>query len=102
MEGASAGGWGNERTAPSETGTPSLVKLSFVPGTLWAEPQVTTELLEDASFDVAGWLADEVGLTFVEQESTAFINGNGIERPRGFSMMSLLNCGTHRRGPFPS
>lgn len=81
--GASAGGWGNERTAPSETGTPSLVKLSFVPGTLWAEPQVTTELLEDASFDVAGWLADEVGLTFVEQESTAFIVGNGLERPRG-------------------
>lgn len=81
--GASAGGWGNEKTPPSETGTPSLVKLSFVPGTLWAEPQITTELLEDASFDVAGWLADEVGLTFVEQESTAYISGNGIERPRG-------------------
>lgn len=81
--GASAGGWGSETTAPSESGTPSLKELEFVPGLLWAEPRATVQLLEDSAQNVEAWLADEVGITFAEQESQAFITGNGINRPQG-------------------
>ena len=81
--GAAAGGWGNERTTPSETAGPRLAELSFTPGTLWAEPQVTTELLEDASMDVEGYLAEEIGITFNEQEEDAFVDGDGVEKPKG-------------------
>jgi len=81
--GASAGGWGSEATAPSESGTPSLKELEFVPGLLWAEPRATVQLLEDSAQNVESWLADEVGITFAEQESQAFITGSGINRPQG-------------------
>lgn len=81
--GASVGGWGNERTAPTETGTPGLVELEFTPGTLWAEPRATQELLEDSDQNIEAWLADEVGITFEEQENAAFLTGNGVNRPRG-------------------
>lgn len=81
--GASAGGWGSEATAPSESGTPALKELEFVPGLLWAEPRATVQLLEDSAQNVESWLADEVGLTFAEQESSAFISGSGINRPQG-------------------
>lgn len=81
--GASAGGWGNEHTAPSETAGPGLVELEFTPGTLWAEPRATQELLEDSDQNIESWLADEVGITFEEQENAGFATGNGINKPRG-------------------
>ena len=81
--GASAGGWGSEATAPSESGTPTLKELEFVPGLVWAEPRATVQLLEDSAQNVEAWLADEVGITFAEQESQAYITGNGINRPQG-------------------
>lgn len=83
VSGAAAGGWGSETTAPSETGTPSLRELEFVPGLLWAEPRATSQQLEDAAMDAEGWLADEVGLTFAEQEGAAFATGSGVNQPRG-------------------
>lgn len=81
--GASAGGWGGETTAPSETGTPGWVKLEFVPDMVWAEPRATSQSLEDAVFDVEGDLTDEIGITFADQESQAFIDGSGVNRPKG-------------------
>jgi HK97 family phage major capsid protein len=85
--GAAIGGWGNETTAPTETGTPALVELELTPGTLWAEPRTTQEFLEDSDQNVEQWLADEVGIAFNEQEEAAFITsttGTGVNRPRGF------------------
>lgn len=81
--GAGYGGWGNENAAPSESTAPGLVELEFTPGTLWAEPRATQELLEDSDQNIESWLADEVGITFEEQENTGFITGNGVNKPRG-------------------
>lgn len=88
--GAGFGGWAGERASPTETTTPGLTELEFTPGTMWAEPRATTEFLEDASINVEAWLADEVGLTFVEQESQAFIDGNGVTKPRGFLSYNIV------------
>ena len=88
--GASAGGWGNESTAPTETGTPGLVELEFTPGTMWAEPRATQELLEDSDQNIEAWLADEVGITFEEQQATGFITGNGVNRPRGLTAYPMI------------
>jgi HK97 family phage major capsid protein len=88
--GAGYGGWGNEHTAPTETTTPGLVELEFTPGTLWAEPRATQELLEDSDQNIEAWLADEVGIIFEATENQAFIDGNGVNRPRGFLDYSIV------------
>lgn len=88
--GASVGGWGNERTTPSETGTPSLVELEFTPGTLWAEPQVTTELLEDSDHNIEAYLTDEVGIAFAEQENGVYVTGSGVNRPKGWQSYPIV------------
>lgn len=88
--GASVGGWGNERTAPTESGVPSMVELEFTPGTLWAEPQVTSELLEDSDINIESYLADEVGLAFAEQENSVYITGSGVNRPKGWQSYSMV------------
>lgn len=91
-------GWAGETTAPSETGTPTVNELEFVPGTQWAEPRATTDMLEDAGFDIESWLADEVSLEFAESEGDAFVNGNGINKPRGILQYSTVDNASYSWG----
>ena len=81
--GAGFGGWGGETTEPSETGIPSLKMLEFPVGLSWAMPLATQEILEDATFDVAGWLMDEGSLIFTENEAQGYVDGDGVNKPRG-------------------
>jgi HK97 family phage major capsid protein len=83
LGGTSSGWTDNETDAPTQTSTPKLSILDFGAKTLWAQPAITQSMLEDAYFDIAGWLADEVSIEFAEQEGAAFINGDGLKSPKG-------------------
>lgn len=96
--GAAAGGWAGETGAPSETATPTLAELEFTPGRLWAEPRATSDNLEDSVFDAEGWLADEVGITFAEQEGQAFVDGSGVNRPRGVLAYGIVANASYEWG----
>ncbi|MCK2057113.1 phage major capsid protein [Methylobacterium sp. 37f] len=77
-------GWVAETAPRPQTDTPVLSELSFPAMELYAMPAATQTLLDDAIVDIDAWLADEVETAFAEQESTAFVTGNGVSRPRGF------------------
>lgn len=83
-QGGAGAGWVGEENARPATSTPTLSEIATFVGELYANPAATSTLLEDASVDIAAWLADEVGITFAEQEGAAFISGNGINKPKGF------------------
>lgn len=82
-QGGAGSGWVGERESRPETDTPTLNELAFPAMELYANPAATQTLLDDASVDIAGWLADEVAIAFAEAEGTAFINGSGVNQPRG-------------------
>lgn len=77
-------GWIGETDARPETASPTLAELQFPTMELYAMPAATSSLLDDAAIDVDAWLAGEVETAFAEQESAAFINGDGINKPKGF------------------
>lgn len=83
----SAAGWGSgwvgEVAARPATTNPELKPLVFPHGEIYANPGVTQNLLDDADFNLAQWLADEVSEEFAKQEGVAFISGNGVNKPRG-------------------
>ena len=81
--GGSTSGWVGEEDSRPETSTPTLQMLRFPTHELYANPAATQTLLEDGQVDIAAWLAEEVGIEFAEEESEAFITGNGNNRPRG-------------------
>jgi len=83
-QGGSTSGWVGEEDSRSETNTPTLSKIVINSGEIYANPATTQRLLDDAAFDVASWLAEEVSIEFAEEEGAAFISGNGINKPRGF------------------
>jgi HK97 family phage major capsid protein len=77
-------GWIAETATRPETDTPTLAELAFPTMELYAMPAATSALLDDAAVDIDEWIADEVRLSFAEQEGTAFVTGNGTGKPRGF------------------
>lgn len=79
-----ATGWVSETDIRPQTASPQLAELQFPTMELYAMPAATQTLLEDAAIDIDGWIAGEVEAAFAEQESAAFVNGDGINKPRGF------------------
>ena len=79
-----ASGWVAETAARPQTGTPALAELSFPAMELYAMPAATQTLLDDAIVDIDQWIAEEVESAFAEQEGAAFVNGDGVDKPKGF------------------
>ncbi|NOW44097.1 HK97 family phage major capsid protein [Novosphingobium sp. SG751A] len=82
-QGGAGAGWVGEESARPDTGTPQLSKIELETGEIYANPAATQRVLDDGFIDIAQWLADEISITFAEQEGAAFISGNGINKPRG-------------------
>jgi len=77
-------GWANETDLRTETASPTLAELQFPTMELYAMPAATSQLLDDAAVDIDAWIASEVEQAFAEQESAAFVNGDGVNKPSGF------------------
>lgn len=81
--------WINEKGTRTETNTPTISQESFFVQELYAYPEVTLKMLEDALFDVEGWLSDEVTEAFAIEEATQFVTGDGNGKPLGFLHSSI-------------
>jgi HK97 family phage major capsid protein len=79
-----ASGWVGESAARPQTAGPTLAEMSFPAMELYAMPAATQTLLDDAIVDVDQWIAEEVETAFAEQEGSAFVNGDGVNKPKGF------------------
>lgn len=76
-------GWVSETAARPQTNTPQLSELTFPTMELYAMPAATQSLLDDAAVDIEAWIAAEVDIAFAEQEGTAFVSGDGVNKPKG-------------------
>ena len=97
-----AASWAGETDARIETASPSLALLDFPTGELYAMPAATQTLLEDSYSDVDAWLADEVEVAFSAQESAAFINGDGVGKPKGLLDYTIVDDASHGWGQIGS
>jgi HK97 family phage major capsid protein len=82
--GSSASGWVSEVTARPDTATLKFNEIVPPMGELYANPSASQAMLDDAQFDLEGWLANEIAMEFARAEGAAFINGTGTNQPKGF------------------
>ena len=80
--GAPVTGWVGETDPLTDTSAPALFDLSFEAMELYAMPAATSSQLEDSAVDLEQWLADEIETVFAEQETAAFVAGNGTAKPK--------------------
>lgn len=93
-----AAGWVAETAARPETDPATLALLEFPAADLYASPAATQGLLDDALIDMDEWLAAEVEDAFAAQETTAFVTGNGTNKPKGFLAYDTVAESSHEWG----
>ena len=99
-DGVIGSGWVGETAARPETTTPGLTSLPFSIGEIYANPMITQRALDDVAIDLEQWLANEVDGEFAIQENTAFLSGNGTNKPTGILnyVTGGANAATHPFG----
>ena len=93
-----ASGWVAETAARPETDPATLALLEFPSADLYANPAATQSLLDDALIDLDEWLASEVEDAFAAQETTAFVSGDGVNKPKGFLSYDIVAEADHEWG----
>jgi HK97 family phage major capsid protein len=76
--------WVGEAGTRSQTNTPDLAEVAPTMGTASARPRASEESLDDLFFDVESWLITSAAEAMAQGEGTAFVSGNGTNRPTGF------------------
>jgi HK97 family phage major capsid protein len=76
-------GWVAETASRSQSAAPTLAELQFPTMELYAMPAASQTLLDDTIVNIDEWLAEEVRLAFAAQEGTAFVTGDGTNKPKG-------------------
>jgi len=89
-QGGSTSGWVAEKATRAETDTPVLREIAINTKEIYAMPGCTQISLDDATIDLASWLADEASIEFTEEEGSAFITGNGVEKPHGIANYTMI------------
>lgn len=84
------GGWVGEQEDSSESAAPKYAEIEIPAARVFVEPWVTNDMLEDADYDLEADLTEEAGVAFSEAEGTAFLNGDGIKKPRGLLSYSTV------------
>ena len=77
-------GWASEVAATAETASPQIERISIKLHELSAMPKASQRLLDDSAFDVEGWLAGKIATRFIRAEASAFVSGDGVDKPKGF------------------
>jgi HK97 family phage major capsid protein len=77
-------GWVGETAARASTSTPALGKWSVPVHEVFAFPDATQKLLDDAMVNVEALLNDKIADKFARAENAAFVGGSGVDKPRGF------------------
>jgi HK97 family phage major capsid protein len=77
--------WIAEGASGGETTTPQLGQKTIYAHKMEADPRLTHEQIEDSYLDAEGWLSMKVVDRFSRLENTAFVIGDGVGKPRGFT-----------------
>jgi len=95
---AASGGWVGETQSRGDTATPDIGMLTIPAHEQFAQPKATQKMLDDAGFDIESWLSRKVTDKMIRVENTAFVVGDGSQKPRGFlSLPAWAVPGTYER-----
>lgn len=84
-------GWATEGSSVGETSTPQIDRITIPLHELSALPKASQRLLDDSAFDIEAWLAGRIADKFSRAEASAFIHGDGVDKPKGVLAHSMVD-----------
>jgi HK97 family phage major capsid protein len=89
--------WGFQGNTPSTTSTKQFGQYEIKVKKLYAKPTATTEMLEDADYDIEAMIVNDAAQGFAEGEAYGFLLGNGVLQPRGMMTVATAYTGDNSR-----
>lgn len=84
-------GWATEGSSVGETSTPQIDRITIPLHELSALPKASQRLLDDSAFDIEAWLAGRIADKFSRAEASAFIHGDGVDKPKGVLAHNMVD-----------
>lgn len=95
---STSGGWVGESTIRGGTDQAKIGRLEIMVHEQFAQPKATQKMLDDGSINIEAWLSDKTNDILRRTENTAFVSGDGSQKPRGFlSLLPWAVNGTYER-----
>jgi len=82
-EGGVSSAWVGETENRKDSTSPKISKSKIHVHELYAQPKATQKLIDDTEINIERWLIDKLTESFAELENDAFINGDGVAKPKG-------------------
>lgn len=93
--------WVGEQSTRSETEGLRFGLEEIPTHEMSAVVDVSEQMLEDAAFDIEGYIRSEAAEQFAVAEATAFITGNGVAKPWGVTVdTAVTNTNSGSNGDF--
>jgi len=83
--------WLGELDTRPDTSAGQLGRVRIQVFELHAQPRATQKLIDDANLNVEEWIINKIAGRFARRENAAFVNGDGVNMPRGFTTYSVAN-----------
>jgi len=96
---STSGGWVGEEGTISNTDQAKVGLLKIAVHEQYAQPLVTQKMLDDSYVNVEEWLSNKTNDILTRTENTAFVTGNGSQKPKGIMSYDAWSVnGTYERG----
>jgi HK97 family phage major capsid protein len=89
--------WAGEMDSRNDSESGTFGRIRIAVNELHAQPKATQKLLDDASLNVEEWIVNKIAARFSRAENNAFINGDGVNQPRGFATYPTAATGDSTR-----
>ncbi|MBI1274199.1 MAG: phage major capsid protein [Alphaproteobacteria bacterium] len=89
--------WVSELATRSDTDQGSIGRIRIPVFELHAQPRATQKLLDDAVINIEEWMIGKVADRFARRENAAFVTGDGVTQPRGFTSYTTAATGDATR-----
>lgn len=76
--------WVGETAARPTTDSPTIGMLTVDAHEIYSNTPITQKLLDDGGFDLGSYIEGKTTDKFGRSESSAFVTGTGVGKPRGF------------------
>lgn len=86
--------WSDEQSSYSEGTNPGVGILEIYARELKGMQKISNQNLEDTAWDIEGYLLKRLTRQFSQKENTAFISGDGVNRPEGILTNTAINSFT--------
>ena len=92
LEEGTSGGWVGETATRAATATPEVGLQEIPVHEQYAMPKATQKVIDDAQFPIESWLSGKIADKLVNTENAAFVTGDGVGKPRGFTDYSSVTA----------